>query len=258
MKKVIAIVISCLILLSSCGTTTGTGAYVGGQFGNIIGSAVGGLTGGKRGSDLGSLIGTIGGATAGAAIGAAIDRHQYEQFAVKHNIVKSNENTQQATLHSTDNDSGYDPKGHGDDRIDIDFGNTDTQDTGLYATASEQRAGQKALLLRNATFTDANGNGLLGRNEECRVSFEIMNNTDKAMLSVQPTVTEITGNKHVHISPNLCVERIEPRQGVRYTATVLADNRLKDGEIIIRMSVTKDSDKDALELTIPTQKQATR
>jgi hypothetical protein len=78
------------------------------------------------------------------------------------------------------------------------------------------------------------------------------------MLNVQPTVTEITGNKHVHISPNLCVERIEPRQGVRYTATVLADNRLKDGEIKIRMSVTQGSDKDALELTIPTQKQSTR
>ena len=51
-------------------------------------------------------------------------------------------------------------------------------------------------------------------------------------------VNHETGNKHLHISPNLHVESISPNSGVRYTATVLAGKKLKDGTAKIRVGAT--------------------
>lgn len=69
MKKPLILLFSSALLLSSCGTYTGSGAYVGGAFGSILGSAIGGIAGGPRGSDIGTIIGMAGGAAVGAAIG---------------------------------------------------------------------------------------------------------------------------------------------------------------------------------------------
>ena len=49
----------------------------------------------------------------------------------------------------------------------------------------------------------------------------------------------MTGNKHVHVSPPLRVESIAPGRGVRYTATVYADSRVKDGEAVVRVAVVQ-------------------
>ena len=72
MKKPLILLFSSALLLSSCGTYTGSGAYVGGSFGSILGSAIGGIAGGPRGSDIGTIIGMAGGAAVGAAIGSAV------------------------------------------------------------------------------------------------------------------------------------------------------------------------------------------
>ena len=52
-----------------------------------------------------------------------------------------------------------------------------------------------------------------------------------------PSVMEITGNKHIEISDNVMIESIEPGKGIRYTALVRADDRLKDGEAVFRIGV---------------------
>ena len=93
--------------------------------------------------------------------------------------------------------------------------------------------------VRNATFVDGNGDGILHAGETSKVTFEIMNSSDVTLYDVQPTVVETTGNKHVHISPGLRVESIAPHRGVRYTATVFADNRLKNGQIILKIAVVQ-------------------
>ena len=75
MKKIcIFVLASCLVLLTSCDTYTGSGAYVGGSLGSILGSAIGGITGGPRGSDVGTVVGMAGGAAVGAVIGSAADQ----------------------------------------------------------------------------------------------------------------------------------------------------------------------------------------
>ena len=91
--------------------------------------------------------------------------------------------------------------------------------------------------IRKASFVDYNGDGVLRANEEAKVTFEIMNNSSAVIYGVLPTVVETSGNKHIHISPSILVESIMPGKGVRYTATVRGDKKLKDGTAIIRIAV---------------------
>ena len=93
--------------------------------------------------------------------------------------------------------------------------------------------------IRNARFIDADHDGVIRAGEECRITFEIMNRSSVTLYDVQPTVFDVSGNKHIHISPNLHVESIAPNSGVRYTATILADKKLKDGQAIIRVGVAQ-------------------
>ena len=225
MKKVIVYSLVGAMLLSSCYTTE-SGASNGAFFGSIIGSAIGGISGGHRGSDIGTLVGMAGGAVVGAAIGQASEKAEQRKY---------DEYMRRRT------DSGFDPNNGGDDRIVMETevpSNTVSLDelknmTGYNVNINE------SIQLRHENFTDANGDGNISPGEECKVSFEIMNNSDVEIFNVIPTVIETTGNKHIHISPTVRVESIKPHQGVRYTATILADKRLKDGNAVIRVTVTQ-------------------
>jgi hypothetical protein len=87
--------------------------------------------------------------------------------------------------------------------------------------------------------------------------FEVYNNSSKPVYRVLPTVAEVTGNKHVHVSRNVMVESIMPGKGIRYTASIKADNRLRDGEAVIRIGIVqanKEIASQTREFTIKTSK----
>ena len=67
--------------------------------------------------------------------------------------------------------------------------------------------------------------------------FEVFNVSSKPAFGVLPTVMEVTGNKHIRVSENVMVESVLPGKGIRYTAVIRADNGLRDGEAIFRISV---------------------
>ena len=226
MKKFIVISLAGAMLLSSCSTTE-SGASNGAFFGSILGSAIGGITGGYRGSDIGTIVGMAGGAVVGAAIGQASEKEEQRKY--------------DEYMRRGNDQSGFDPNNGGDDRIVMEEevpSQTVTLDElkrmeGFNVNINE------SIQLRHEDFSDANGDGFITPGEECKVSFEIMNNSDVEIFDVIPTVIETTGNKHIHISPTVRIESIRPHQGVRYTATVLADKRLKDGNAVIRVTVTQ-------------------
>ena len=89
----------------------------------------------------------------------------------------------------------------------------------------------------NARFVDENHDNRISRGETCKVIFEIYNRGDAPVFNVRPVVVDATANKHIYISPSVYVERISPGRGVRYTAIVKADNRLKNGSVRICVSV---------------------
>ena len=288
MKKVILLMLCSSLVLSSCDTYTGSGAYAGGSIGSILGSAIGGLSGGPRGSDMGIIIGMAGGAVVGAVIGSQADQAQadretaYQQDRVERrsgypgntrrgNNRSSNYGENEVYDYSntpvTDSPEIFDSNNGGDDRL-YDFKGKDY--TGDYSaqqpitsmpTATVEELGARfsyspTLEIVNARFVDANEDNCLNRNETCKVIFEIVNRGYKPVYDVVPTVVETTGNKHIFISPSIHVEKISPGSGVRYTAMVKADRKLKDGMARFCVSVIHEgkSISKVNEFNIPTKR----
>lgn len=288
MKKVILLMLCSSLVMSSCDTYTGSGAYAGGSIGSILGSAIGGLSGGPRGSDMGTIIGMAGGAVVGAVIGSQADQAQadreaaYQQDRVERrsgypgntrrgNNRSSNYGENEVYDYSntpvTDNPEIFDSNNGGDDRL-YDFKGKDytgdysaQQPTTSMPTATVEELGARfsyspTLEIVNARFVDDNEDNCLNRNETCKVIFEIVNRGHEPVYDVVPTVVETTGNKHVFISPSIHVEKISPGSGVRYTAMVKADRKLKDGMARFCVSVIHEgkSISKVNEFNIPTKR----
>ena len=252
MKKGLIILIGAALFMSSCGSYEATGAYTGSQFGNMLGSAIGGIAGGWRGHEIGSLIGTVGGAAAGAAIGHAADKAQerkYEERAAARQ--RSTARTQVAPNNDNYDQSGFDPQMRGDDRITID--GMGEQPSPLHHNSFAE----PPLVIRNAGIYEDIRDGMLTRGETCKVIFEIANNSNHPINDVFPLVKEITGNKHIHISPNLRIESLAPHQAVRYIATIQADRGLHNGQIEVRIGIAQGStliNSQIRQFTLPTAK----
>ena len=230
MKKNLVLLVSALVLLSSCGTYTESGATTGSWFGSIIGSAIGGIAGGPRGSDIGTLVGMASGAVVGAAIGSAADKaeqQKYEDYKAARQEARQRRNGSYNDNNAFD-DSGYDATNSGDDRL-YNFGEDFSSVENVNAPAT--------LEIRHVRFLDASKDGVLTRGEEARMVFEIYNKSQNPVYRVQPSVAEMTGNKHIHISENIMVESIPAGKGIRYTASIKADNGLRNGEAVIRIGV---------------------
>lgn len=274
MKKVFVITVGAAFLLSSCGTYTGSGAYTGATLGSILGSAIGGISDGPRGSDIGTIVGMAGGAIVGGAIGSAKDQKDKQEVHDHYQKVMQRKAQEKAAQNGTSyeqqgfDDSGFDATNSGDDRL-YDFQSSDY--TGNYSaqepttvmpmSSSVEQLAQgldyaETIEIRNARIVDDNQNSVIDRNEVCKVIFEVYNHGTKPLYDVQPTVMEVTGNKHIFISPNMHVERIDPGMGIRYTAMLKADNRLKDGTARICLSVLQGnkSISKVCEFNVPTKK----
>ena len=103
-------------------------------------------------------------------------------------------------------------------------------------SARESRPGH--LTIKNVRFADTDGDSRLHSGEIGRVSFEIYNNTDATVYDFYPTVAAAESAR-ISISPSVRVESIAPGQGIRYTATVRADRRVKTGTQQLMVSATK-------------------
>lgn len=268
MKKVILLMLCSSLVMSSCDTYTGSGAYAGGSIGSILGSAIGGLSGGPRGSDMGTIIGMAGGAVVGAVIGSQADQAQADrEAAYQQDRVERRSGGDYSNAPVTDNPEIFDSNNGGDDRL-YDFKGKDytgdysaQQPTTSMPTATVEELGARfsyspTLEIVNARFVDDNEDNCLNRNETCKVIFEIVNRGHEPVYDVVPTVVETTGNKHIFISPSIHVEKISPESGVRYTAMVKADRKLKDGMARFCVSVIHEgkSISKVNEFNIPTKR----
>lgn len=177
-------------------------------------------------------------------------------------------NTTDNTASTGSTDSGFDATNSGDDRI-YNFKGSDY--TGNYSATQpqvsmpmessvENLAGNlkytPSIEIKNARFVDDNKDGKIERGEMSKIIFEIYNRGNQTLYDVVPTVVESTGNRHIVISPNMHVESIQPGKGIRYTALVKADNRLKDGSAKFCLSVVQGEKKisKVCEFDIPTMR----
>ena len=262
MKKYSVMIMSAALVASSCTTGAGTGAYAGSSLGSVLGSAIGGIAGGPRGSDIGTIFGMAGGAVVGAAVGdAATKQHHQDQDDTY--MPSSNNNNRpvyeqpyssnQQPVDDIDPTQMVDTTNSGDDRIDFDANSSSTLPNNNPDTSVSMDAGKveqiyganKAaesgkITIKNVRFVETAEHNVLHGGEVGKVMFEMYNETQAPIYNFMPTVVEADGNKRIYISPSVRVENIMPGQGLRYTATVKADKRIKDGEIRLLVSAQKD------------------
>ena len=257
MKTAITFTLCGTLLMSSCGTYSGEGAFMGSQIGSILGSAIGGINGGPRGADVGTIVGMAGGAAVGAVIGAAADRQQqerYEQAQRQRNSEAPYGGVRNGGYQSPVDDGAQQPTGEYDDRI-VFEDETSTGEATLPPGGKSERTIsvddlrrinpqrqqgyhlRELIEVRDISFTESSGDGILNAGEMGQLSFDIINNSHETLVDIAPQVSETTGNKHIVISPNIIVERIAAHQGVRYTAMIKGNKKLKAGDININISL---------------------
>ena len=269
MKKCSIMIMSAALVASSCTTGAGTGAYAGSSLGSVLGSAIGGIAGGPRGSDIGTIFGMAGGAVVGAAVGDAANKQHHQDQDDTYMPSSNNNNrpvyeqpyssnqpsysSNQQPVDDIDPTQMVDTTNSGDDRIDFDVNSSSTLPNNNPDTSVSMDAGKveqiyganKAaesgkITIKNVRFVETAEHNVLHGGEVGKVMFEMYNETQAPIYNFMPTVVEADGNKRIYISPSVRVENIMPGQGLRYTATVKADKRIKDGEIRLLVSAQRD------------------
>lgn len=262
MKKYSVMIMSAALVASSCTTGAGTGAYAGSSLGSVLGSAIGGIAGGPRGSDIGTIFGMAGGAVVGAAVGDATTKQHHQDQDDTYMPSSNNNNrpvyepsysSNQQPVDDIDPTQMVDTTNSGDDRIDFDANSSSTLPNNNPDTSVSMDAGKveqiyganKAaesgkITIKNVRFVETAEHNVLHGGEVGKVKFEMYNETQAPIYNFMPTVVEADGNKRIYISPSVRVENIMPGQGLRYTATVKADKRIKDGEIRLLVSAQRD------------------
>lgn len=228
MKKQLTVILLSALIVSGCASgrmgnagAIMAGASIGGTLGSSIGGLIGdnnrGWRGGYRGSAIGNIVGTI----AGAAIGNALTAPKQEPIEEDAYIPEVREVRVQKNKRHT-----------------------------------QARPPLSPLKLRRIRFIDDNRNHVIDAGENSKVIFEIMNEGRNPVYNVVPVVETAGKVKHIGISPSVMVEEILPNEGIRYTATIHAGEKLKDGEVTLRVAVADENGVlcDSQEFTLPTRR----
>jgi len=192
-----------------------------GRMGNpgaiMAGASIGGSLGSYRGSAIGNIVGTI----AGAAIGNALTAPRQEQIEEDAYIPEVREVRVQK-----------------------------------YKKQPQVQQPISQLKLRKIRFIDDNRSHVIDAGENSKIIFEIMNEGRNPVYNVVPVVETVGKVKHLGISPSVMVEEILPGEGIRYTASIHAGEKLKDGEVTFRVAVADENGMicDSQEFTLPTQR----
>lgn len=116
------------------------------------------------------------------------------------------------------------------------------------------------LQVTNIRFIDDNRNHTIDAEENCKLIFDIVNAGDYSAYNITPIIEELSGMKHISISPSVQISYLPQGEKVRYTATVAGGKRLKSGEAVFRVYTSESNGavSEAHEFALPTQKRVSR
>lgn len=97
------------------------------------------------------------------------------------------------------------------------------------------------LRVTNIRFIDDNRNHTIDAGENCKLVFDIVNEGDVSAYNITPIVEEVSGMKHIGISPSAQISYLPQGDKVRYTATIAGGKRLKSGEAVFRVYTTESN-----------------
>ena len=112
------------------------------------------------------------------------------------------------------------------------------------------------LRVTNIRFIDDNRNHTIDAGENCKWVFDIVNEGDVSAYNITPIVEEVSGMKHIGISPSAQISYLPQGDKVRYTATIAGGKRLKSGEAVFRVYTTESNGAVSVtqEFSLPTAK----
>lgn len=208
MKNFISLLLAASIL-AGCATNNATQVIAtmsGLQSGATLGGAIGGLT--SR-SPRGHFMGTTIGAISGAAIGAiatsprrqTANREEYENSRSLENKKKKVETKK--TLGSL---------------------------SGL----------KKDVRIVNVKFLGTSGGATLSSGETATVSYDIINVTSGNIPMLVPKMEFKHKAKNITISPMQSIVDLPSGEGVRYTVTITAGERIKNGDNVVLLYLSAD------------------
>lgn len=116
------------------------------------------------------------------------------------------------------------------------------------------------LQVTNIRFIDDNRNHTIDAEENCKLIFDIVNEGDYSAYNITPIIEEVSGMKHISISPSVQISYLPQGEKVRYTATIAGGKRLKSGEAVFRIYTSESNGavSEAHEFALPTQKRVSR
>lgn len=116
------------------------------------------------------------------------------------------------------------------------------------------------LQVTNIRFIDDNRNHTIDAEENCKLIFDIVNAGDHSAYNITPIIEEMSGMKHISISPSVQISYLPQGEKVRYTATIAGGKRLKSGEAVFRVYTSESNGavSEAHEFALPTQKRVSR
>ena len=94
---------------------------------------------------------------------------------------------------------------------------------------SESYYAPSGLRITNIRFIDDNRNHTIDAEENCKLVFDIVNEGDVSAYNITPIIEEMTGLKHLAVSPSAQISYLPQGDRVRYTATIAGGKRLKTG-----------------------------
>lgn len=121
-------------------------------------------------------------------------------------------------------------------------------------TPAESYYAPSGLRITNIRFIDDNRNHTIDADENCKLVFDIVNQGDVSAYNITPVIEEVTGMKHIGISPSVQISYLPQGDRVRYTATIAGGRRLKAGEAVFRVYTTESNGavSEAHEFSLPT------
>ena len=85
-----------------------------------------------------------------------------------------------------------------------------------------------ALEIEDLRFIDLNDNRSIDAGEHAKLVFNIRNTGNEFVYDIAPVIT-VTGTKQIFLSPTAIISELAPGRAIRYTAEVVATNKLKQG-----------------------------
>ena len=105
-------------------------------------------------------------------------------------------------------------------------------------------------------FIDENRDHVIEAGESSKLVFDLVNEGSAPAYNIVPVIEELSGIKHLAISPMRQISYMPQGNQIRYTVTIRADKRLKSGLAQFRLYTMESSGatSEPHEFSLPTRR----